>query len=294
MKKIPTNAKILSVSHNDLDGAGCQILLGAIYRNIEYRNCSYNNIDKELMSIDSNDYDYIFVTDISPKVNEVLDDFDNLILIDHHQTAVNKPEQHHYVNRKYSATFLTNHSLTKMYGDEKLQKFSKLVKLINDYDLWIHKYKGSKALNNLFGLYNMKKFRERFRTGRLKLTDHEKEYLQGIQDKFDKLYDEIEIEEFPNINVCWFESDVFVNDIADKLLHEEGYDIVMFNTLKSYKVSIRSKLEDFNFGLYLQEKGIGGGHIKAAGVNASSQEEMNNVVDMLEKDLYKVLPSIRK
>ena len=49
MKKIPKNARILSVSHNDLDGVGCQILLGSVFRNIEYRNCSYYNIDKELM-----------------------------------------------------------------------------------------------------------------------------------------------------------------------------------------------------------------------------------------------------
>jgi oligoribonuclease NrnB/cAMP/cGMP phosphodiesterase (DHH superfamily) len=294
MKKIPKDAKILAVSHDDLDGVGCQILLGGVFKNIEYRNCSYFNIDKELMAIDSKDYDYVFVTDISPKIHEVLDDFDNLILIDHHQNAKNDPTKHRYVNKKYSATYLTNHFLKKMYGEDKLKRFSKIVTLINDYDMWILKYKGSKALNDLFSLYNSKKFRQRFRSGKLSLTKHEKDHLQGVQDSFDKLYDEIVIEEFEKINACWFEADIFVNEIAHKLMMEEGYDCVMFNTLKSYKVSIRSKMDDFNFGLYLKENDLGGGHKKAAGINVNTQEEMNNIVDFLEKDLYEKIPSIRK
>jgi len=294
MKKIPKNARILSVSHNDLDGVGCQILLGSVFRNIEYRNCSYYNIDKELMNINGDDYDYVFVTDISPKIDEVMDAYDNLILIDHHQSAENVPEKNRFVNKKYSATFLTNHFLTKMYGKERFTKFSKLVKLINDYDMWTLKYKGSKALNDLYSLYNAKKFRERFRSGKLSLNKTETEYLDGVQAKFDKLYDEIEISEFEKINACWFQSDVFVNELSHKLMEEEGYDCVMFNTLKSYKVGIRSSMDDFNFGTYLQDKEIGGGHKKAAGVEASSQEEMNKLVDFLEQDLYKTIPSIRK
>lgn len=294
MKKIPRDARILSVSHNDLDGVGCQILLGGVFKNIEYRNCSYFNIDKELMTINGEDYDYVFVTDISPKIHEILDGFDNLILIDHHQNAKNVPEKNLFVNKKYSATFLTNHFLTKMYGKEKVQRYSKLVTLINDYDMWILKYKGSKALNDLFSMYNAQKFRERFRSGKLSLTQAEKTYLQGIQDKFDKLYDEIVVEEFETINACWFESDIFVNEISHKLMVEEGYDCVMFNTLKNYKVSIRSKMDDFNFGLYLQEKNLGGGHKKAAGVDVNTPEAMNKTVDFLEKDLYKLIPSIRK
>ena len=296
MKKISLNAKIMSVSHNDLDGVGAQILLGGVFKNIEYINSSYHSIDKDLMTLNADDYDYIFITDISPNVAEILDRFDNVILIDHHQTAkhLNNPKKHHFINTKYSGTYLTNHFLIKMYGEDKVARFSKLVKLINDYDMWILKYKGSKALNDLFSLYNDEKFRERFRHGKLNLTVTEKEYLNNIQEKFDKIYNELVIEEFETINACWFESDIFVNEISHKLMMEEGYHCVMFNTLKNFKVSIRSKMDDFNFGLYLKETGIGGGHKKAAGIDVSTQEEMNSIVDSLEKDLYKLIPSIRK
>ena len=294
MKKIPLNANILSISHNDLDGVGCQILLGGIFKNIKYINVSYNTIDKELMNLEPDDFDYVFVTDISPKIQEVMDKFDNLILIDHHQTAVNTPEKKRYVNKNYCATYLVNHFLTKMYGGDKVARFSKFVKLVNDYDMWIHKYKGSKALNNLYSLYNADKFRDRFRHGKLSLTKTEKEYLQGLQDKFDKLYDELIVEEFDHVNACWFESDIFVNEIADKLMHDEGYQFVMFNSLKNYKVSIRSIMDDFNFGLYLKDKDIGGGHKKSAGINASTEDEMTEIVDSLIEDLYEDLPSIRR
>lgn len=294
MKKIPRNAKVLSVSHNDLDGVGCQILLGGVFKNIEYMNCSYYSIDKDLLAINGDDYDVVFVTDISPKVSEVLDGFNNLILIDHHQTAENVPEKRRFVNKKYSATYLTKHFLEKMYGEGKLSRYTKLVKLINDYDLWELKYKGSTAMNDLFSMYNAEKFRERFRHGDITLRPNEKSYLKSVKEKFDRMYDELEVMEFEEANVCFFVSDIFVNEFSHRLMKEEGYDFVMFNTLKNYKISIRSSMEDFNFGLYLKDLGIGGGHKQSAGVDVASEEEMNKTVDFLVKDLCERIPTIRK
>ena len=292
--KLPRNAKILSISHNDLDGVGCQILLGAVFPNITYINCSYFDIDKELLATDPTEYDYVLVTDIFPNNVESLEKFDNLILIDHHQTAINCPEKKWYVNKLYSATYLVKHFLDKMFGPEKLERYTRMVKLINDYDLWQRKYKNSSALNYLFTLYYAEKFRERFRTGDLTLTAHEKEYIDGIHRKFDDIYENLEIFECENINACFFISDVMVNELSNKLLHTDGYDMVFFNTLKNYKVSIRSKLDDFNVGIYLKEKNIGGGHFKAAGIDVATEEDMNKTLDFLEKDLYELLPHIRK
>jgi hypothetical protein len=294
MTRIPRNDRILSISHNDLDGAGCGILLGAIFPNITYVNCSYYDIDKELQATNPVDYDFIFVTDIFPNDQKSLEKFDNLILIDHHQTAENRPENKWYVNKKYSATYLTKHFLEKMYGVDSLKSYTKLVKLINDYDLWERKYKGSSALNNLFSLYHSEKFRERFRSGDIEFNDREKEHIKDIQKRFDVLYDNLEIFEFEKINACFFISDISVNELSDKLLHTDGYDIVFFNTLKNYKISIRSKLDDFNVGMYLKEKNIGGGHFKAAGIDVATEHDMNSTLDTLEKDLYNLLPHIRK
>jgi nanoRNase/pAp phosphatase (c-di-AMP/oligoRNAs hydrolase) len=46
--------------------------------------------------------------------------------------------------------------------------------------------------------------------------------------------------------------------------------------------------------MYLKKKNIGGGHPKAAGIDVATEEEMNSTLDALEKDLYKLLPQIRK
>jgi oligoribonuclease NrnB/cAMP/cGMP phosphodiesterase (DHH superfamily) len=293
--KLNPRAKILSISHNDLDGVGAQILLGACFKNITYVNCSYFDIDKELLSASiTNDYDYVFVTDIFPNNVESLSGFNNLILIDHHQTAIDCPEKRWFVNKKYSATYLVKHFLDKMFGADKLKKYTKMVKLINDYDLWQRKYKHSAVLNYLFTLYYADKFRERFRSGDLSLTLHEKEFISDINNKFDDLYENLEVFECETINACFFISDTMVNELSDKLLHTDGYDIVFFNTLKNYKVSIRSKLDDFNVGIYLKEKNIGGGHFKAAGVDVATEEDMNKTLDFLEKDFYDILPHIRR
>lgn len=292
--KIPIDSKILSISHNDLDGVGCQILLGAIYKNITYMNLSYLDIDKRLLNLDETKYDFIFVTDISPNVVEVMDRFDNLILIDHHQTAEHNPKKNRFVKTTHSATYLTHHFLTRKYGDSIMSKYTKFVTLVNDYDMWELNYKGSKPLNDLYRKYNANKFRERFKSGILKLSKSEIDYIKRVKSNFNKIYNEIEIYDFESINACYFLSDTLVNEIAHKLLHTDGYDCVFFNTMKSYKLSVRSKLEDFNFGVYLKDKGVGGGHKQAAGIDVGTEEELNTMLNNIEEWLYQDIPSIRK
>ena len=126
------------------------------------------------------------------------------------------------------------------------------------------------------------------------LTKQEKTYLNSIQAKLDQTYDELRLDELETINACFFISDVYVNELSHRLMHEEGYDFVFFNTLKNCKISIRSKLDDFNFGKYLEDLDIGGGHAQSCGCDIQTEEEMKNMLDFLEKDLYDKLPSVRK
>jgi len=273
MKKISVNSKVLSISHNDLDGVGCSILLSAVFSDIEYMVCSYYNINEELLKIDHNDYDWIFITDISPTIDELLDRLPNSILLDHHQTALwlHDPKKNRYINTNYSGTLLTKKFLDKMYGPDMLLRYRKLSVLINDYDLWIHKYPESKHLNDIYGLH-----------------------IRTTEQKFNDMYDNLEILEFDTINSCFFMSDTLVNELSQKLMQEEGYDFVFFNTTKNYKISVRSVMDDFNFGEYFKELGIGGGHSKAAGINIDNEADMTKYMKFLESDLYKKLPSIRK
>jgi oligoribonuclease NrnB/cAMP/cGMP phosphodiesterase (DHH superfamily) len=46
--KLSSRSRILSISHNDLDGIGCQIVLKNYFNNIEFSVTTYNNIDEVL------------------------------------------------------------------------------------------------------------------------------------------------------------------------------------------------------------------------------------------------------
>jgi len=296
MKHIDRNSKILSITHNDLDGVGCAILLGAVFENITYTSASYQDIDRVMIGVDKDDYDYIFITDISPNIPESLDRLDNFILIDHHQTALglHNPKRNYFVNTKYSGTMLVKMFLDKMYGVELLEQYTKFVTLINDYDLWIHKYPQSKHLNTLYSYYKEEPFRKRFSTGNLSLTKNEKKRISDWEKKFETRYDELELMEFEKINACMFKSRILVNELSHKLLYDDGYDFVFFNTGQTYKVSVRSKHKEFNIGVFLKELGIGGGHPMAAGIEASSESESVERLLLFEKEVYKKLPSVRK
>ena len=294
MKKIPTDAKILSISHNDMDGVGAQILLGAVFKNITFACVGYYEIDKVLLGLNGGkDYDYVFLTDITPTVHEIVDGFDNMIVIDHHQNMPNNPKKNIFINHKHSATYLTKYFLEKLYKI-KLSKYDDLVKYIDDYDMWRLKYKGSKRLNSIYSHLSEEKFRKRFMSGELKPTKSEKEYVLRVEKEFDEMYDNLEITEYEKINGCVFSGDTQVNELAHRLMNEDGYDFVIFNTTKNFKLSIRSVIQDFNFGVYLKERGIGGGHKLAAGINTGTEEEMISMLNNLEDELYEAIPSIRK
>lgn len=293
MKKIPLESKILSLSHNDMDGVGAQIILGAIYKNITYICIKYQEIDKVLSGMNCDEYDYVFLTDITPSKHELLDKFNNVIVIDHHENMENNPSKKVFINRKHSATKLVKHFMEKMY-DVELSDYDDFVKYVNDYDTWTLKYKGAKRMNLLYTYYSEDKFRNRFKSGNMKLTDKEKNYILESEKKFVELYENLEIIEFEKINGCVFYHDEVINELAYRLMKEEGYKIVLINTTKNYNLSLRSSLDDFNFGKYLREKGWGGGHKQAAGIKCENEKELTEILIAIEKDLYKRIPSIRK
>lgn len=305
--KLNSNSKILNITHNDLDGVGCAILLSYVFKNINVISCSYYNIDATLNSINIEDYDFIFVTDIFPNSKDVLYRFKNLMVIDHHQTATHSPKDNWFVNTKYSATYLVKHFIDKQFGTDILKHHEDIVSIIHRYDvemwenrpsmrveLWNRTYKIPMLFNVLFRLYNFDKFLSRFVNGSVSLTTIEKQYLRDEYNSFNELYDNIDIYEFDKINGCFFVSDIWVNEIADKLLYEGGYDIVMFNTLKNYKISVRSKSNDLNIGIFLKERSIGGGHPKSGGVDINTEEDMNRILSYLDDEIYEHIPSVRR
>jgi oligoribonuclease NrnB/cAMP/cGMP phosphodiesterase (DHH superfamily) len=59
--------KILSISHYDMDGFGCQLCINEKFKNhdITFDNCSYGKIEETIWRYNFNDYDLIFITDLN-------------------------------------------------------------------------------------------------------------------------------------------------------------------------------------------------------------------------------------
>lgn len=99
--KINCNNRILLLTHNDLDGSSCAVLLKSLYKDVTIIHCTNSNMDKTiwnqiqlLLENDDIKYDHVLITDIScsEETAAIIDRYaehHDIHLIDHHQTALN-------------------------------------------------------------------------------------------------------------------------------------------------------------------------------------------------------------
>jgi len=292
MKHISKNSKILSVSHNDWDGVFSQIILGNVYPNIIYLNTSFYKIDSVIESIEYDKYDFVFLTDINPTNISLLNISDKIILLDHHESAIqaNDPSKMHYVSDSQCAAKLTLKFVEKYYGI-KLTHLHEHCEMVNDYDLWILKNPKSKQLNDLmFYKYRPKKFRDLFFDGHTSFTEDEQQWLIEREKEFEKRYQDLKVFDCNKINGCIFESDQFINEICDKLMKEEKYEIVFCRNPVHGRVSIRHTIEGLNMGEMLKNKGWGGGHPLSCGMFVDDLNDFKIKIDILEEEITKTHP----
>jgi oligoribonuclease NrnB/cAMP/cGMP phosphodiesterase (DHH superfamily) len=285
MKIISRDSKVLNFTHLDWDGSMCSIILGHVYQNLNIIDTSFYKIDALMESLDYSNYDYVILTDIHPDNKELLNLSDNIIMIDHHESAIeyNNPSKMHYVIPGVCGAVLTKRFVEKMYGI-KLSFLDEIVKYTNDYDMWELKYPRSKLLNDvMFYLYRPKKFREKFFDGRTNFTSEEEDWLKQRDIKFAELYDSLDVYEFDKIPGCITESREFINEICHKLMEEEGYKFVVVRNPSSGRVSIRHNIDELDIGTFLKEKGWGGGHCYAGGAWIGNNEEYKNKLLIIEK-----------
>lgn len=179
--------RIINITHNDLDGVGCPIVLATMTgQKIEPHYCGYHDIEEELEKVLSNingSVHRIFITDISMRegsesyeritqINKKYG-FNFIQMIDHHATSqfVNKyfwAESHEtdkVTGEKKCATYqlfeyLVNHRYTY---DASTEKFAELVNLWDTWR-WVTDYPSDKPreeasqLNMIQSIYGKGKF----------------------------------------------------------------------------------------------------------------------------------------
>ena len=261
--------RILHITHNDLDGAGCSIIVKNIYDYVDTYYLDYKDVDSFILE---NMYKYkeVIVTDVTPKkdiIEEVCRSV-KLLIIDHHKTNT------HLQNKSYTI-YNTNKSATNLTYEwgltlkDNIREYEPLVKLINDYDLWLSEFKESKDLNILFTSLGINKFVRRFlKNANVNFTECEKLIIDLENENLHLAFDEalrdhrIFKDRWDN-PFCLTIAEKYNSEIGDYLLNKLDVKYVLMVNSKKNKISLRSK-GNFDVSNIATHFG-GGGHKNAAG-----------------------------
>lgn len=296
---------ILSLSHYDLDGVSCQLVLDEYLGKtdmITKMNIGYNKIDEYINIIEdfciSQRPDSVYVTDLSfdikqlTNLSEITKDFPyiNFYFIDHHPIEdykhLKSTNFHILVSKKASATKLVNLYIKNNFKNKKHLNISTIpeldtyVEFVNAYDIWLdetEEFKTGFIYNELFWSYGLKHFRSKFGSDyRLKDTDFNR--FNKITNEKNELYNKIKTN---NRMIELGNKDIFIIFIDDFNSHIT----IDFPDFKSYliinstgKASVRLKkldnMQEIQDNIFkgletLDNINNFGGHLGAFGIGLS-------------------------
>lgn len=284
-------SKICSITHAFCtDGSCSQLILEQTFKNITCISSKYDNDRDKLIKneIESGNYDFVFLTDISPIDPEILKNQPKVILLDHHKSAsyLHNPKENKYViPDKFSGASLTKRFVEEYFG-LPLRHLNNLVYLCQDYDLWHKKSAKSTFLNELHFFYYSEQFKKRFYSGNTRFTKQEIDYLRKRKKEFKEVYDNLDVFELNKIKGAFIHATNFVNELAEKLIKEK-YDIVFIRNPDKNSVSVRGKKGFIDVGNLLKELGLGGGHEEAgAFICKGGLIQLNETVKQIEERIY--------
>lgn len=301
-------------THTDLDGVGCAILMRSLFKEEEHivdvSYCDYNNVDEKIQNFVNektdkkmDDYDYIFITDIS--VNEetaaLLNDVEEgdvtpfVQLLDHHNTAkwLNKYDWA-YVNDVYedghktSGTSLIIDFFNERSGFERettpaIKHFAETVRKYDTWE-WTTHYNEvlPKELNDYLYMIGRPAFVEYvlnevivsgdepiyFNEKARALLDQKQAEIKSYIQKKGK---QIRISEVQDSKVGIVFAEQYVSELGNELAKQNlDLEFIILIDMGEKKVSYRTVREDIDLGKVAKKYG-GGGHPKAAGSQFSEE-----------------------
>jgi uncharacterized protein len=298
MIQIKRSDFVYNISHNDLDGIGCNIVLSNVFSNINYSFWPYVKVDECIKFKDFSSYKNIIMTDITPSDKSLLDKYP-IILLDHHDSVKDLHDitKNRFISDKTCATLLVKRFFEK-YFNVNLSHLDKFCFLVNDYDLWIHSDPMSKKINTLINLYKNEsgepeEFRNRFMKGDVELKSFETDYIEEQNKAYQNVINDLEVLELETIKGCCANASDFINDVGEHLL--KCYNICFIKNKKNNFFAIRHNIKDFNAGEWLAKRNYGGGHPRAAGMTISKDLDHNiKIIFELEKFLYDNFVELRR
>jgi uncharacterized protein len=302
--------KMKLFTHTDLDGVGCAIAMRSLFSEreghvVDVSYCDYDKINEKVQKFlnkkEMEDYDFIFITDISvdEETAEWLDDVEKsdngpfVQLIDHHGTAewLNKYDwawveqaEPRREGHKSSGTSLIMEFFNERSGFEReathgLKHFAETVRRYDTWE-WTTHYNEvlPKELNDYLYMVGREKFANLmlatipsndpgkevyFDVTARALLDHKQVEIKAYIEKKDKQIITVDTVQGHKVGIIFAEQHVseLGNELCKK--HEE-LDYVAMIDMGEQKVSFRTVRDDINLGEIAKGLG-GGGHPKAAG-----------------------------
>lgn len=283
--------KVIVFHHNDLDGRGAAHLLHEVgadhFVEINYSDHNIlNPIEKTILGLDESEL--VVIVDYSMNADtfrEVADTCKNLIWLDHHRTSFEVVDviYSEFMDRVKDGSLMVNLNNSKCgtaITYEQIQNIiytpventQRFVSLVNDYDLWILRFKESLWLNNyVYASANYAPGSEIYKNliwdedgdfdkalmvGK-KLTDLAKEKNEVLYDAFSF---EVKKDNLKGIAIVGYGNSQLFGD------HVNDYDFVMVTHKKGsvWETSLYTTKNNVDVSTICKALG-GGGHKKAAG-----------------------------
>ncbi len=266
----------LHISHNDLDGLGCGVLIKKFMPgNIKTAYLGYDDIDRYIEE-NYHYYDRIIITDVSPQYGtvEMLAGEKDVLIIDHHASS-DALKDFHFTHHDITkcATMLTyEYLLQKGFKAEEYEEFARC---INDVDMWFLKREDSLKMSVLFNLMGITRMEERFlSTPYTTFTDTEKLLITLEEERRDnyikKAMRNIEtIKDKDGLTVTVVFAESYASELGNYIISEDISDYVMLINAQSKKVSLRSR-KDVDIR-HIAERNGGGGHKNAAAFSIKNE-----------------------
>lgn len=301
--------KILLISHTDLDGISCNLLLDLADIKYDYYNVEVSEVSDTLNEVLENletQYDQIYITDLT--VSE--DDYKRLQesgikyhVFDHHHTHLyaknfkNATVKVNAFNHLTCGTELFYNHLKDLYPQINTSLIASYVELVRQIDTYTMESNNPRDLGTLLFTYGKSTFLKKMKT-RLKkdketftFTDFEKRYLKIKNAEFDS-YCLRKEKELLFYEIKGYKCGVIFCENTDKSelghrlskKHPELDLIILINSSKS--ISYRTERDDIDVSKFASYFG-GGGHIKASGSDFTN-ENREDIIKLYFKDVKRL------
>lgn len=286
--KLFNDEKFILITHYDLDGAGCFLLINNFFHE-QISNvipCGYDKL-KDTIIKNSSQHDNILFSDISldqKLVDLINKNYKNVVWFDHHETSMNLEYPEHwktFLNTKMCGTKLIYFWLKHNgYNIEPMKKF---VQRVNDWDIWIHEFPDSRKLNNIFWELKFWDFVKSFRNFNWKkeLWNTAKE-IEKEQKEIISGYDTYLIDGFLRIVI----GDKHLSSIP---FYFDETDIIIIRN--GTTLSVRSKHDLTDLYKLIEKNNVVsvGGHKNAGGINLTDENEQMDIIEIIYEYLKKMV-----